>query len=133
MNKEEYAKYEKNVKEFFKKEGISNLTMGHIKCPECDVEFEDETCPECGGDYDSFNESYFSWKNCECCGGLPGNRVFATGWNDETKEIQEYSVCEDCIYYAEYGHLDDQTMLEVEGTSLLERNDSPGRRKQCLK
>ena len=39
-----------------------------------------------------------------------------TSWTDrEHNEILEYDkVCEDCIYYAEYGRLDDKTMSEIE-------------------
>jgi hypothetical protein len=29
-------------------------------------------------------------------------------------EVYEYSVCSDCLYYAEYGCLDDWTMMEIE-------------------
>lgn len=51
---------------------------------------------------------------CECCGRPEGgNREHATGWNPTTEEIQEYTACSDCIYYAEYGKLDDMTMLDV--------------------
>ena len=28
--------------------------------------------------------------------------------------MQEYDICEDCVYFAEYGRLDDTTMMEVE-------------------
>jgi len=63
---------------------------------------------------DNEDESYFSWKPCECCGShLGGDRVDCNGYNPETQEIYEYSVCIDCEYYAEYGQLDDMTMLEI--------------------
>jgi hypothetical protein len=89
VTKQEYADYEASVKDFFDREGIQNLS--------------------------GKGETYFSWRSCECCGTtLGGDREDANGYNPTTKEVQEYSVCTDCIYYAEYGRLDDMTMLEVE-------------------
>jgi hypothetical protein len=114
MTKKEYADYEASVKAFFEREGIQNLSGGYIHCPECEdeeQELEDGSCPIHG----QMQEPWFSWRPCECCGTrLGGNREHATGYNPTTKEIQEYDVCMDCIYYAEYGQLDDQTMLDIE-------------------
>lgn len=54
---------------------------------------------------------FFSWSSCDCCHTpLGGDRVHATGYNPTTEEIMEFSVCIDCIYYSEYGCLDDMTM-----------------------
>jgi hypothetical protein len=116
MNKAEYAAYEAAVREFFKREGITNLSTGHYQCPECKIEFDDSgTCPKCGCDREVCNEPHFSWRSCDCCQRPEGgDREFATGWNPTTQEVQEYSVCTDCAYYAEYGRLDDMTMLEIE-------------------
>jgi len=116
MNKAEYADYLAAVKEFMEREGITNLSSGHITCPDCIVEFDDSgKCPKCGADREVCNEPFFSWQPCECCGSsLGGNREHATGYNPTTKEIQAYTVCEDCVYYAEYGRLDDTTMAEIE-------------------
>lgn len=116
MTKQEYADYEAAVAEFFAREGIANLSTGHYQCPDCKVDFDDGgNCPQCGADQECVNEPYFSWRCCDCCGSsLGGNREFATGFNPTTREVQEYSICEDCAYYAEYGRLDDTTMLEVE-------------------
>jgi hypothetical protein len=94
MTKEEYAAYEARVAKFFS-HGLRNLS---VKADENDV-----------------IESYFSWHSCECCGDtLGGNRYDCDGYNSVTKEIEEYSVCEDCVYYAEYGRLDDTTMWNLE-------------------
>lgn len=91
MNKAEYKQYERTVDRFFDTEGISNLSRI------------------------ADSEPYFSWQTCDCCGTtLGGNRVDANGYNKKTKEILEYSICEDCEYYAEYGCLNDQTMMEIE-------------------
>ena len=94
-NKEDYEQYQKAVSSFFEREGIQNLSP---------VYNEDET-----------NEPFFSWRPCECCGrSLGGNRETCSGYNPETDEIYEYDVCINCIYYAEYGRLDDMTMMEIE-------------------
>jgi len=94
MNKAEYKQYEAAVKEFFFLEGIQNLSSG-----------ADREC----------NEPHFSWQRCDCCQRpLGGDREFATGFNPTTKEVREYEICMDCVYYAEYGRLDDATMQKVE-------------------
>ena len=92
MNKTEYKQYENKVADFFNKEGINNLTG---------------TSDENGN-----VEPYFSWHRCDCCGSsLGGDRYDCNGYNPTTKETQsEYTVCSDCVYYAEYGRLDDMTM-----------------------
>ena len=94
-NKQDYMEYQKAVNDFFKREGIMNLS------PVCN---EDET-----------NEPFFSWTPCECCGRpLGGDRETCSGYNPKTKEVYEYDVCLDCVYYAEYGELDDMTMMSIE-------------------
>ena len=90
MTKDEYANYEQNVAAFFTNEGINGLTT------------DDE-------------ESYFSWAPCECCGStLGGDRYRASGFNPKDREVYKYEICTDCMYYAEYGQLDDMTMLGLE-------------------
>jgi len=94
---EDYQTYQAAVESFFEGEGITNLSS-------C----SDEDCDDCGG------EPHFSWSWCDCCNrDLGGDRHHATGWNPTLREVQEYRVCSDCVYYAEYGELDDCTMLEV--------------------
>lgn len=57
-------------------------------------------------------EPYFSWHPCDCCGShLGGNREDYIGI-DAHGPI-EYSICEDCVYYNEYGRLDDMTMARI--------------------
>lgn len=118
MTRTEFADYEESVREFMAREGIENLTSGHYECPECHLEFEDRSlCPSCEQHKDLFDEPYFSWNRCDCCDrNEGGDREFATGFNPTTGEVQEYSICEDCAYYAEYGRLNDRTMLEVENS-----------------
>jgi hypothetical protein len=92
MTKKEYEAYVERVDAFFASEGIGNLSRL------------------------SDTETYFSWSVCDCCGSrLGGDRVDANGYNAETKEIYEYTICLDCEYFAEYGRLDDMTMMDIEG------------------
>ena len=109
MNEAEYAEYEKTVGKFFEREGINNLTSGVIECEECGHNYPDnDYAPcDCGIDYDSASESYFTWRSCDCCGRLGGDKETATGYNPTTKEIYTYEICLDCVYYAEYGQLCD--------------------------
>ena len=92
MFKTEYVEYEATVDAFFKREGLSNLsTAGDV-------------------------EPFFSWRACDCCNRPEGgDRYECNGYNPTTKKVQDgYTVCPDCVYYAEYGRLDDTTMMEVE-------------------
>lgn len=93
MNKREYEEYEESVKDFFKKEGINCLSQ-------MDMEVE----------------PYFSSSYCEVCNRyFGGDRYDCSGYNPIIKQVQEdYEVCSDCLYYAEYGRLDDMTMGDIE-------------------
>jgi len=96
MTKEEYAAYEQRVRNFFEREGINSLTQADLE-----------------------REGYFSWRKCECCGGLAGDRWECNGYNPTSKEVQDgYEICTDCLYYVEYGELDDLTMLEMRETNV---------------
>lgn len=91
MTKQEYADYQAAVADFMEREGLANLSS-------------------------KTGETFFSWRPCQCCGTtLGGDREECNGYNPTTQEVQEYDcVCTDCIYYSEYGQLDDMTMLEIE-------------------
>lgn len=87
----EYKDYESRVKRFFREEKINCLS-------------DKEECVE----------PYFSHSNCDCCKrSLAGNRYDMTGYSKADDEIYDYEICVDCRYYAEYGQLDDMTMMEV--------------------
>ena len=95
MTKKEYENYTTRVELFFNNEGINNLSQ---------ITDDDGDC-----------EPSFSSINCDCCNrSLGGDRYECNAYNPDTKEIQEYSVCTDCVYYAEYGQLDDMTMMDME-------------------
>lgn len=93
MTKQEYQEYQAAVELFFSRAGIANLSA----------------------DADS-QEPHFSSRLCNCCRRyFGGNRFYCSGYNRSSKKVQDgYEICTDCVYYAEYGQLDDMTMLEIE-------------------
>lgn len=120
MNKKDYAEYEAAVAAFFESEGINNLSTGEPWCDSCDKKVDwghDGTCPDCGTEVEYKSEPYCSSRGCDCCGcSLQQMLEFASGYNDTTGDIQEYQICEDCVYYAVYGVLDDGTMFDIENS-----------------
>jgi len=91
MTKTEYKEYQKQVEDFFEGECINNLS------------------------YDPDGGANFSTNTCECCGSqMAGDRYIAIAYSQMTQEVQEYEVCADCLHYAEYGHLDDMTMMDMD-------------------
>lgn len=90
--KAEYEDYQTRFRLFMEREGINCLSR-------IDWEADD----------------YFSMKPCQVCERQQGgNRVDCNGYNPTTKGVcGPYSVCLDCHYYAEYGQLDDMTMMDM--------------------
>ena len=85
MTQEEYENYQKKVQEFQEQEKIIGLS------------FEDEP--------------YFSHMPCDCCKSPNGgNRYKSQAYHPESKEILEYQICQDCVYYLTHNQLDDETM-----------------------
>lgn len=90
-NQADYEQFVAAFNRFMESEGINNLSS------------------------DSDDEGGFSWRKCDCCNrSLGGARYSATGVNPATKEVNSYSICGDCVYFAEYGRLDDSTMLDYD-------------------
>lgn len=88
-----YAEYEAAVAAFYKAEGIECLTANTA------------------GD----SEGYVSSHGCDCCGDSQQQILHsAQGYNRDRDVIQPYEICEDCLYYAEYGRLDDTQMDEID-------------------
>lgn len=96
MNKQEYTEYKARVEKF--------ITDNKIEVYAPDINEQGE------------NISGFSWQPCECCGSpLGGDRfsmIYKTDRTDNT--VSTFQVCIDCLYFLEYGRLDDMTMLEIE-------------------
>ena len=111
MNKKEYKKYCQNVADFFEKEGITNLS--HETGERSDGTNNGE-CSCCNKEI-GFNDGYFTWVKCECCGSPfgVGTLVHANGYNPKAGKAYCYEVCNNCIYFSEYGRLDDLTMMDI--------------------
>ncbi len=107
MTKAEYQRYQEAVEHNLS--GIEHVSTGACPgCAECDL---DRDCSE--HDRELAEEPHFSWQPCECCGSnLGGERHPAHGLIDG--KLVHLSVCTDCLYYLNYGQLDDLTMLEME-------------------
>jgi hypothetical protein len=104
MTKEEYARYTQTINKFIVNEGLSFLSTGCTPYGEPEGEQEDN----------QDGEPWFSWHPCEMCGcHLGGNREYLFG-RDVNNEVQQFTICEDCAYYVNYGRLDDTTMARVE-------------------
>jgi hypothetical protein len=113
MTTQEYENYERHFREFMEREGLNNLSASRYKCPDCDQPFVCSACPRCGKDGGEFPvEPYFSWSPCIVCDCLEGgDRYDGNGWSERDQCIKEYEgVCGDCVFYAEYGRLDDAMM-----------------------
>ena len=92
MEKQEYKEYCKTVHKFFKDNNCHHLSI-----------IEDK-------------EAYFSWASCDCCNTkLGGDRYDCNSFDYSTREITgPFSICTDCFYFAEFGELDDTTMMEMQ-------------------
>lgn len=96
MTKQEYKEYTQTVDKFFKDNALRNLSV------------------KSSDDGDSC-ESYFSWQGCKVCGSsLGGDRFDCDGYSEKHGVMEFNGVCVDCVYFAEYGQLDDTTMAELE-------------------
>lgn len=87
--------------------------MSHIKQIEAGIRHEQG---KNGGDMvascDEHCHEEFSWRRCEICNGLPGERhKAALIYPGTTKEPIEYSVCSCCILYLANGDICDCTVI----------------------
>lgn len=147
MTKQQYAEFqaavERNLKgiEFISTgacPGCPECGLENKTCPSCNGDghqFEHDhngqPCPVCNGegqiecsehDRELAEEASFSWRPCDSCGSsLGGNRYPAHGWmKREGHEdlLLHLNVCTDCLYFLNYGKLDDQSMMEMEQETL---------------
>jgi hypothetical protein len=102
MTAQEYSDYQSRFSAFIEREHLSFMSTS---CNEL-TELGNDDAPE--------RESWFSWYPCECCGShLGGSREYLYA-RDANDDIVQFIICVDCVYYIEYGRLDDLTMMEVE-------------------
>jgi hypothetical protein len=100
---EQYAEYQQTIKEFIAGNELSFLSTGTW-----DYEHDGDTRPENWSD-----EPWFSWRVCECCQShLGGNREYLYA-RDAHGDCVQFTICEDCVYYVNYGRLDDMTMQRI--------------------
>jgi len=91
MTKEDYKSYQHAFGCFMSEQNISSLHRS-AKC----------------------EESYVSSCKCDVCGDRQqGMRLDAVGADIDIYVVNEYVICEDCEYYAEYGRLDDVIMEAI--------------------
>lgn len=103
MTKQQYTEYQDRVAAYLT--GVEAVSTG--PCPGCDE------CSEClrpNGEY--HEDPWFSWQPCEICHGLAGDRESWHGIVDG--KIVHGSCCTDCVYYLNYGQLDDMQMHEID-------------------
>ncbi len=109
MTRIEYAEYE--LAYAWGVTGLSAVSSGACSgCNECcdDYDYNDGT-----EEFQITPEAWFAKSPCEACGTRwAGNRFPLHGVNDDNS-IVHLDVCDDCVYYSEYGRLDDQTMEEL--------------------
>jgi len=112
----QYTEYQKSVADFIEREGLSFLSTG------TDDRFDPNLgSPEYAGR--ETGEPWFSWSPCQCCGcHLGGNREYLYA-RDRRNRIVQFTICEDCVYYIEYGRLDDTTMARVEADAATAATD----------
>lgn len=112
MTKQEYQKYQEAIERNLK--GIEHVSTGACPgCSECDLP---KDCTE--EERELAEESHFSWYRCQSCGStLGGDRHPAHGvikLVGSPDLIFHFEVCSDCLYFLNYGRLDDLTMMEME-------------------
>lgn len=107
MNQKDYQAYEKRVAAFIADEGLSFLSTGTDELMRSDND---------GGNPDQWNnrDPWFSWNKCQCCKDSSGGSRQYLFARNKANEIVTFEICEDCVYYVEYGRLDDATMLRIE-------------------
>jgi len=140
MTKAEYAAYVERVETYLK--GLEAVSTGATRgCEECcsdfGVRFGEHDPEECGCDYlgngswdcghvdgedeEPLNdEGGFSWSPCEVCdSSLGGNRytwhaIIPKDGDVKGGTMVHGTCCEDCVYFINYGKLDDSTMWDIE-------------------
>lgn len=104
MTKEEYRQFQEDFASGT--DGMKFFSTGG--CPGCEV------CgiPEDAEDYHV--EPSFSWSSCDTCGSHLGGDRHPAHYRDDNDDIVHVEVCVDCLFYSEYGQLDDMTMMDIE-------------------
>ncbi len=117
MTKQEYAEYQERVENYL--HGLTAVSTGPCPgCPDCEDyrQHKTEDAAEDAAEDEYLAEPFFTWHSCEVCGDSQGgNREPWHGVADG--EIVHGDCCEDCVYYLNYGRLDDASMAEIESSA----------------
>jgi hypothetical protein len=105
----DYREYCESVAHYMK--GLTPSGSGPASC-----------CTDCQDQYDLsesdnwdevIDEGGFSSASCDCCGrSLGGDRYILHAF-DSDDNLYHLEACVDCVYFLEYGRLDDMTMLDI--------------------
>jgi len=107
------AEYQAYQQEFERcTQGLTYLTTGN-SC-EC------ESCSDGGED-----EGHFSRYPCDTCGSRLAGQRHSAHAQAEPFGLVHLEVCEECLYYINYGRLDDQTMDEINHASKSNTLEKP--------
>jgi len=97
--------------------GLEFISTGiNSKCTECQCiygyenEHEFEIAVE---NQDVLDEGSFSNSYCDICGSMLGGDKFIAHGINKDEELVHLEICVDCMYYNEYGQLDDMTMDRI--------------------
>lgn len=106
MTPEEYKDYQASVDRELK--GLTAISSGY--CPGC------SDCEESVQEYagEKFIEASFSSRSCEVCNSHLGGDRSPVHACDSNGDILHFEACQDCVYFLEYGQLDDMSMMEIE-------------------
>lgn len=125
MTKSAYARYQAAVDHNLK--GLAFVSTGACTgCTDCglptieepdpdedwyDKERREKKTKEIEHARECADEGGFSWSGCDCCGStLGGQRYAAHGVSTTDQRLSHLDVCVDCLYYINYGCLDDTQM-----------------------
>lgn len=106
MTKAEYEEYKDAVERGLKGLTAASSGCAHSHCSDCECDAKD-------GDECHMGEPWFSWRACEVCGSTLGGDRQAVHALDANNEMVHMNACVDCVYFIEYGCLDDTTMAEI--------------------
>ncbi len=104
----EYRQYQAAV--YDGSRDLEALSTGACRaCETCNPErIQEETW-----DGTAAGEGEFSWSPCEICSRYLGGTRYPAHYL-ASGELVHLRVCADCLYYLEYGQLDDETMSRLE-------------------
>lgn len=106
----DYREYEQAVKRSL--DDLTHIWSGACAgCSDC-LECDDQNEPSENW-HDLANEPHFSWSACDICNRALGGDRYPVHGIAHDNDIIHFDACSDCMYYVEYGRLDDTTMDQI--------------------